>query len=82
MNDGGMGSLRFVQNPTRERRFGKQIAEAHYTDSDGVAVLITINVDKHGDLFELDVWKVDYSPLKRWPKPEDLRPPEVNRPAT
>ena len=82
MNDGGMGSLRFISGFTMGARFGKAIAEAHYTDSDGIPVSITINVDKHGDLFELDVWKVDYSPLKRWPKPEDLRPPEVNRPAT
>jgi len=82
MNDGGMGSLRFVTNRSRGAKYGKRIAEAHYTDSDGIPVLITINIDQYGDLFELDVWKVDYTPLKRWPKPEDLRPPEVNRPAT
>lgn len=82
MNDGGMGSLRFVSGFSMGARFGKQIAEAHYTDSDGVPVSIAINIDRKGHLFELDVWKVDYTPLKRWPKPEDLRPPEVNRPAT
>ena len=25
-----------------------------------------------GNLFELDVWKVDFSPLRRWPSPEKL----------
>lgn len=82
MNDGGMGSLRFVSGFTMGARFGKQIAEAHYTDSDGVPVSIAINIDKGGAPFELDVWKVDYTPLKRWPKAADLRPPEVNRPST
>ena len=70
MQDGGMGSIRFVQ-PER-RSFGKTLAEAQYVDSDGVVVSITINADQKGQLFEVDFWKVDFSPLKRYPKPSNL----------
>jgi hypothetical protein len=53
--------------------FGKVLAEAQSTDEDGVSVSIAINADKKGDLFEVDFWKVDFSPLKRYPKLSDLR---------
>ena len=82
MNDGGMGSLRLLTSRPEDQRYGKHIAEAGYIDIDGVDVLLTINIDKHGDLFELDVWKVTYTPLKRWPKPEDLFQPQINRPVS
>ena len=71
MKDGNMGSIRFVG--AGPRIFGKVLAEAQYTDEDGVPVSIAINVDNKGDLFEVDFWKVDFSPLKRFPKPADLR---------
>ena len=29
--------------------------------------------DEYGELFELDFWKVDFSPLRRYPQPQDLR---------
>ena len=65
-----MGSIRFVQ-PER-RSFGQTLVEAQYADSDGVLVSIAVNLDKNGDLFEVDFWKVDFSPLRRYPKPSDL----------
>jgi hypothetical protein len=70
MKDGGMGSIRFVQ--PEPRSFGKALVEAQYVDSDGVLVSIAVNADNSGDLFEVDFWKVDFSPLKRYPKPSDL----------
>jgi Domain of unknown function (DUF6984) len=71
MKDGNMGSIRFARD---ERRiFDRVLAEAQYTDADGVCVSIAINGDDKGDLFEVDFWKVDFSPLKRYPKPSDLR---------
>jgi hypothetical protein len=70
MRDGGMGSIRFVQ--PEPRSFGKELAQAEYVDRDGVLVSITINVDQKGQLFEVDFWKVDFSPLRRYPKPSDL----------
>jgi hypothetical protein len=70
MPDGGMGSIRFLGSHTKT--FGMELAEAQYLDSDGVLVSISINADKQGELFELDFWKVDFSPLKRYPNPSDL----------
>ena len=73
MKDGGMGSLRFKGPDNRDPRFGKKIAEAEFTDEDGILASAVVNLDDSGELFELDVWKVDFSPLKRYPRPEELR---------
>ena len=73
MQDGGMGSIRFVHPEARS--FGTALIEAKCTDSDGMLVSIALNVDNRGDLFELDFWKVDFSPLRRYPAPSDIRFP-------
>jgi hypothetical protein len=73
LNDGGMCSLRFRAPDNRQRCFGKKIAEAEFTDEDGTLVSAVVNVDENGELFELDIWRVDFSPLKRYPRPEELR---------
>ena len=73
MKDGGMGSLRFKDADNRERRLGKKIAEAEFTDEDGIPVSAVLNLDDKGQLFELDMWKVDFSALKRYPRPQELR---------
>jgi hypothetical protein len=72
MRDGGMGSIRFLNGSDRRR--SHSIAEAEYVDDDGVSVNIELNVDERDELFELDLWKVDFSPLRRYPNPEDLKP--------
>lgn len=72
MRDGGMGSIRFLKGSDRRR--SRSIAEAEYTDEDGVSVSIELNVDERDELFELDLWKVDFSPLRRYPNPKDLKP--------
>jgi hypothetical protein len=78
MKDRNMGSIRFARD---ERRiFDKVLVEAQYKDEDGVSVSIAINADNKGDLFEIDFWKVDFSPLKHYPKPSDLRV-DARRPA-
>lgn len=72
MNDGGMGGIRFVSsNP--QRQLGGTLAEAEYEDADGIKVSITLNADQYGDLYEIDFWKVDFSPLRLYPRPEQLR---------
>jgi len=73
MADGGMGTIRFINARDESGSYGATIAEAEYLDSDGVLVSIALNVDAHGDLLELDFWKVDFSPLRQYPKPEQLR---------
>jgi len=72
MGDGGMGSLKFQSRGGKDPRLGETVSQAEFIDEDGVAVSATINLDQYGNLYELDVWKVDFSPLKRWPKPQEL----------
>ena len=72
MQDGGMGSIRLLNSDER-RHVGDVIAEAQYTDADGVLVIIALNTDSSGRLYEVDFWKVDFSPLRRYPSPSDLR---------
>lgn len=83
MSDGGMGSLRLDLprggDPGRSgeghregdgaRRLGAQVAGIQFTDADGVEVLAALNVDVDGELFELDLWKTDFTPLIRIPDP-------------
>ena len=73
MSDGGMGSLQFIQPDDRHRRREKKLVEVEFNDADDVLVSAEINLDKFGRLFELDIWKVDCSPLKRYPSPQELR---------
>ena len=67
-DDGGMGGLRFLSYiDDSDRIFGKTVAEAEFLDEDKVPVSIELILDANNQLFELDVWKVDYSPVSRWP---------------
>lgn len=67
MNDGGMGSIYFEQHAKAPevRRFGRRIAEVTYQDLDGAVVLASLNVDRDGELYELDVWRTDFAPVKK-----------------
>ena len=71
MNDGGMGSIRFVYHGETHspdtRKFGGEMSSCHFTDDDGVLVSVALYADTSGIPFELDVWKVDFSPLIRIP---------------
>jgi hypothetical protein len=73
MPDGGMGNLYF-SSPSKSAqasRLGHRIAELQFDDADGVPVIASLNVDQDGDLYELDVWKVDFKPVIR------LSPPPI-----
>lgn len=73
MADGGMGSIRFYNGrPRSPLDYGGEIAEAAFQDADGVPVSITLSVDRDGDLFEMDVFKADFSSLIRYPDLKDL----------
>jgi hypothetical protein len=65
MSDGGMGSLTLFPNGTdeKDRKFGKSISEHEFYDSDSVMVSVALYVDTNDQLYELDMWKVDFSPL-------------------
>jgi hypothetical protein len=74
MSDGGMGSIQFYQpsSISDKRRFGKQIAEGAFRDVDGVPVSVTLNLDERGELFELDVFKGDFTPVVSYPDLENF----------
>lgn len=69
MDDGGMGSLKLSpQNTTSiNRSFGSVAASCQFVDDDGTRVVATLYLDQHGVPLELDMWKVDFSPLIRIP---------------
>ena len=73
MNDGGMGSIRFLSSEDQISRTAQVIAQGEYVDEDGVVVSVVVNADQNGELFEVDFWKVDFSPLKRYPKASDIK---------
>ncbi len=70
MKDGEMGSLLLFPNGKIEenRLFGKCVSEHQFTDKDGVEVIAALNIDNEGELFEIDIWKTDFSPLISLPK--------------
>lgn len=72
MNDGKMGSIKFLHRDDRDHCLGFELAKATYTDEDGILVSIALNLDQYGELFELDFWKVDFSSLIRYPRIDDL----------
>lgn len=71
MPDGGMGSIQFRKHPEKQR-FGKTIAEGAFRDADDIPVSVTLNLDDDGELLDLDVFKADFSPLVRYPDPDDI----------
>jgi hypothetical protein len=67
LEDGRMGSLRLAvgAEPQGQQAFGRQAAEYEFADSDGVKVIASLNLDQDGNPFELDVWRVDFSPTRK-----------------
>ena len=70
MDDGGMGSLLLYPNGKiiAGRTFGRTLFEVEFKDADHVAVIASLNLDQHDELFELDIWKVNFDPLIRFPE--------------
>lgn len=70
MSDGGMGSLRLLPQgagDTMNRFRHAGTSACKFKDEDGVEVIVTLNVNELGVPFELDVWKVDFSPVHNIP---------------
>ena len=72
-NDGGMGGVRFETDRSPKRIFGSELARLGYIDADGIPVSVTLNSDLNGDLFEIDFWKVDFSPIITYPTSGQLQ---------
>jgi Domain of unknown function (DUF6984) len=79
MLDGGMGSIWFL-SPRGDvgRKADGVVSHLWYVDTDGVGAWLALLVDTQGELFELDIWKVDYSPLLRYPRRDQLEPAKIN----
>lgn len=70
LDDGGMGSLSF--DVDSKETFGAVVGEVTFRDSDGVGVSAALYLDSQGQLYELDIFKGDYSHLRRWPTESDI----------
>jgi hypothetical protein len=71
MTEDEMGSLYlFPQGITtnHDREFCDEVSEYVFKDEDRREVIATLNIDKKGDLFELDIWKTDFSSLIKFPE--------------
>lgn len=75
MNDGGMGSLSLYPREVKEenRMFGSNPCNAEFFDRDGISVLAGLFLDQNGDLFELDMFKGDGSPLIEIPDVSQIK---------
>ncbi len=65
MDDGHMGSL-YILNPKKnkaDRKFGRELGVLMVKDSDSVDVSVSLNLDTEGGLYELDIWKTDFTPV-------------------
>jgi len=72
MNDGGMGSIAI--DPSTPHGPLRSAAYGDAPDSDGAPLSLCLFVDAAGRPRELDVWKVDFSPLVTLPDPADIVP--------
>jgi hypothetical protein len=66
LSDGGMGSIRTVPLDNQKRK-AIPIASANYYDRDDILISVQITCDESGRLFEIDIWKTDFSPVIRYP---------------
>jgi hypothetical protein len=74
---GGTGSISFDMNGSGCRT--TQLIAGTFNDQDGVLVDFELTCDQHGNLFELDMWKVDFSQLKRLPELEEIKITTYNK---
>ncbi len=69
LDDGGMGSFLFFNEKNEENNLKIiPISEYQFNDKDGVPVLATLYSYSDGRLYELDIWKADFSPLLAYPE--------------
>ena len=69
MNDGGMGSLKFLSVRNINAKMQEEIASIDLYDIDSIPLFISLNTNTDNEIYELDVFKADFSPLKKFPVP-------------
>ena len=67
---GKMGSISFSLDGAAT--YAGDLIQVDYADSDGVEVVITLTHDTENQLLDLDFWKMDFSKLIEYPKPENV----------
>ena len=63
--DGNMGSIRFVS--LLNERKASCLEQAEFRDVEGSNINVAINADQSGALFEIDIWKYDFTPVIEFP---------------
>lgn len=71
MKDGEMGSISFDLKGTHQRE--TQITAGNFYDLDGTMVDFELTADKEGNLYELDLWKTDFSKIIALPEPNEIK---------
>ena len=69
MSDGGMGSLKFLSVKNIKSIMKNEVAVIDLSDADNVPLFIALNTNTDGEIYELDIFKGDFSPLKQFPIP-------------
>jgi hypothetical protein len=67
MNDGGMGSLKFLSVSNVKSIMKDEVARIDLRDVDNIPLSITLNTNTDGEIYEMDVFKGDFSHLKKFP---------------
>ena len=71
LDDEGMGSISFLNEHNEKNNLEIiAISEYQFNDKDDVPVLATLYSYSDGRLYELDIWKVDFSPVLAYPNEE------------
>lgn len=47
---------------------GRCVVEKVFQDVDNVPIMVYVDLDEQDNLFELDIWKGDSSPVIRYPE--------------
>ena len=64
----GMGSITLLNKSSKKDRvMSKVISEMTFIDEDNIPISVSLNIDTHGNLYELDIWKVDFTRFIRYP---------------
>lgn len=74
LDDEGMGSLYLCSPSNKEyskRKFGKMVSECIFKDTDGVDVIASLYLDEDKQIYEIDIFKVDFSKFQSIPKTFD-----------
>jgi hypothetical protein len=65
----GMGSFKFLSETSQKRTMQKEVAHINLHDVDNIPLSITLNLGTDGELYELDIFKADFTILKQFPLP-------------